>query len=72
MALTQQDLNRMTCAAPDCVHADHDVLVLRSRCHFRSATWTEYNAKEGTIRVFCSECDRTIATIAVATGVPHA
>lgn len=71
MALTQVELSKLTCGNPDCQDCANDVLVLRSRCHMHAPTWTEYN-KNGTVRVFCSVCDRTITEIAVAKGVADA
>jgi len=65
--LTQNDLDKMGCAAEGCDHTNHDGgMFFHPRCHVGSPTWCVYI--DGELRVSCSECGQLVARIAVDPG----
>lgn len=71
MALSQRELNGMTCAMPHEHAADTcegGPLYLHGACHIGSPTWAVYD--HGLLTITCAECKREIATIYVAEEPP--
>jgi hypothetical protein len=68
-ALTCEDLDAQTCAAPGCDHTSHDGLFLHGACHPRAPLVVEYRL--GVLTVRCARCTQFVTRIAVARGVRH-
>lgn len=66
MALTCEELDISGCGNPNCRNHDHTVLFFHGACHPEAGSAVSYNKRSGCITVSCSECDDTIAQIAVA------
>jgi len=66
MALTMQDLDRVTC---NCGHdeCENNVLWFHSKCHPRAANEISYEKGSGYLIIRCNECKALVAEIAVAT-----
>lgn len=66
MILYKEDLDKVQCSEPSCDHTGHDYggLFLQQKCHPYANQTVLY--EDGKIKVFCSECDRDIAEVAVA------
>jgi hypothetical protein len=62
----RQQLDQMGCANPACEHRDHRSLYFHSRCHPQSATWCFYDRELQALMVLCGECEKPIASVAVA------
>lgn len=67
MTLNREQLDAMRCEGCGDAACEHDPLVFHSRCHPAAPTWATY--ANGELRVTCAECDRPIATVAVASAV---
>ena len=65
MALTQADLDTMTCEADDCDHCEHDILVIVARCHPKAGVTVSYAFSSGEIVISCKECRSYVETIAI-------
>jgi hypothetical protein len=65
--LVRSELDAMSCQIPGCDHTGHGGgLVFHSRCHIDAPTWVTY--RDGAVHVTCSECERLIVSITVATA----
>lgn len=65
-ALTREQLDDMQCGTPGCKHEHEfgDPLFLHSRCHPKAGTRVHY--QHGELVIECRQCERHVATIAVA------
>lgn len=66
--LTRLDLDSLAvsgCAVPGCKHKHESRLFLRARCHMGARLTAAY-ATDGTLTLYCGECERPVACVLVA------
>jgi hypothetical protein len=68
-ALTQIDLDAAGCEVPNCRH-DHTVLFLKGVCHPSAGNRAAYDKRTKSLKLHCRRCEKIIAEIAVAAGLP--
>lgn len=65
LALTREQLDKMTCSVPGCAHETHP-LVLHGRCHPKSPQSVRMSIDERALEVSCKSCGAFISLLAVA------
>ena len=65
--LRKEDLDNMSCGAADC-DEPHDVLMIYSSCHKTAKLEVAYLKPLGVMAIRCGQCEKLVATIAVAEG----
>ena len=62
---SREELDALGCDNPECNHAEHNAIVLHSKCH-NEGLRVAYVKGSGTLIVSCHVCDKFVAAINVA------
>lgn len=68
MALTQADLNQLTCNTPGCTA--HHAFVLGGGCHPEAPVFVIYSQRDGTLEIECAVCNKRVLTMLIAASKP--
>lgn len=60
-----EDFNDMTCGNLNCIE-ESEIFYLHSQCHPSSPTWSVFDKNNRYLQILCTECDKPIAEIAIA------
>lgn len=63
MALTQKELERMSCDMPECTEK-HGVFHIHPKCHFYANLAASY--ENGVLSIVCSDCTEPVMQFAIA------
>ena len=64
--LTRAVLDRAQCSVPGCTHEDHSQMFVHGSCHPRAGLVASYHLARGSLALYCKQCSKLVAEIAVA------
>lgn len=68
--IVKADLDLIKCDNPACT-SDDCLLQLCPPCHRSAAVKAFYSARWGALELYCGECGKPVARVAVAAGLPQ-